>query len=247
MKKKEESPGWTLDELVELANSRIAQNPGSEEASDERLRSEITPRNLRRLAAEGAIDPPSRYGREARYEPRHLDQLLRARALMSQGFSCSAVRKLRESGSETSYGSLADPAYAAPALMGSAAPLEASSLSAAPELSQAQRARAFLDGLSASPQGSSAAFSGRALGSGPAVKPLGSEAAFGVAKAWAGSEPKSASPAASALWAESEALPGLRVCVSSAAAARPLTDEIRASALASLEAAWAQARARLGG
>lgn len=99
---KQPLPGWSIDEFVSVANQTLnqtlSQNSASLEASlseDERFKSEISARNIRRLSAEGAMDHPDRFGREARYDQRHLDQLIEARALMSKGFSCSAIRSLR--------------------------------------------------------------------------------------------------------------------------------------------------------
>lgn len=102
--KKIEPQGWTLDEFVKVLNGQLGETEGASHPSydDERFRQELSPRNLRRLAAEGAMDPPDRFGRDARYGERHLQQALEARALMSRGFTCSAIRALRAASSEIS-------------------------------------------------------------------------------------------------------------------------------------------------
>ena len=87
---------WELDEFARIANETMASS-GPSTGSDERQKQELSPRNLRRLVSEGVIDPPERSGRSAYYSEKHLEQVLAVRNMMSQGFSTSAIRSVKES------------------------------------------------------------------------------------------------------------------------------------------------------
>lgn len=90
---------WEIADFAKVANEALAQS-GALSAGDERQKQELTERNLRRLVTEGAIDPPERMGRQAFYGPKHLEQVLAARELMSKGFSVAAVRAVRETAAQ---------------------------------------------------------------------------------------------------------------------------------------------------
>lgn len=84
---------YSLDELVEVAN-RLLPRFLPQERHGSKLRVEVNPRLVRHLSTLGLLDEAGREGREARYEHRHLLQLLVARRLMAQGYSTGAIKKL---------------------------------------------------------------------------------------------------------------------------------------------------------
>ena len=86
---------WTIDELTAKANDALSAAKTS--SSDSRMASQLTVRNLRRMVSTGAVEPAARVGREAYYGPKHLDQILAARELMSQGFTSASIQALRAS------------------------------------------------------------------------------------------------------------------------------------------------------
>jgi hypothetical protein len=93
---------WTIDEFAQKANDALSAKMAegsSAKSADSRMASLMTPRNLRRLVSQGAIDSPERQGRDAYFGPRHLEQVLAARELMSQGFTSSSVQALRNASS----------------------------------------------------------------------------------------------------------------------------------------------------
>lgn len=92
---------WSIDELAAKANAALAQAEPSL-STDSRMRGQMTSRNLRRLVAQGAVDAPARVGREAYYGPKHLGQILEARALMGKGFTSSSISSLRSASSSAS-------------------------------------------------------------------------------------------------------------------------------------------------
>lgn len=85
--------GWTLDELVELANSLLPRFLPADIA-DARLRGQVNPRLVRHLTTLGLIRDPEREGREARYHGPHLLELLAVRRLLAEGHSTSSCRRL---------------------------------------------------------------------------------------------------------------------------------------------------------
>ena len=89
---------WGIEELVEKINLSLGSSDAGK--TDSRMAELMSPRNLRRLVSIGAIDQPERRGREAYYGPKHLEQALAARHLMSQGFSGSSIMALRSAASE---------------------------------------------------------------------------------------------------------------------------------------------------
>src|SRR4051794_28350389 len=84
---------FSLDELVAEAN-RLLPRYLSEQVSDARVRSEVNARLVRHLTTIGVLSEALREGREARYNERHLLQLLAARRLMSEGHGTSTIRQL---------------------------------------------------------------------------------------------------------------------------------------------------------
>ena len=103
---------WEIADFAKAANEALAQS-GSLSAGDERQKQELTERNLRRLVTEGAIDPPERVGRQAFYGPKHLEQVLAARELMSKGFSVAAVRAVRQTADQDEPPAAPEPAAGA--------------------------------------------------------------------------------------------------------------------------------------
>lgn len=83
----------SLPELVALANQLL---PGflPEDLRDSRQREEVNPRLVRHLTTLGLLDEALRQGREARYTPLHLLQLLVVRRLMAEGYNTGATKKL---------------------------------------------------------------------------------------------------------------------------------------------------------
>ena len=86
-------PLWGLDEFVEQAN-RFLPKYLPENPSNTRVRDEVTPRLVRHYTTLGMLDEPLKEGREARYEYRHLLQLLTLRKLLSEGIGASALGDL---------------------------------------------------------------------------------------------------------------------------------------------------------
>ena len=84
---------YSLDELVSVAN-RLLPRLLPAERRGMKLNELVNPRLVRHLSTLGLLDEAGREGREARYERRHLLQLLVARRLMAQGYSTGAIKKL---------------------------------------------------------------------------------------------------------------------------------------------------------
>lgn len=84
---------YSLDELVAVAN-RLLPRFLPQERRGSKLNEAVNPRLVRHLSTLGLLDEAGREGREARYEHRHLLQLLVARRLMAQGYSTGAIKKL---------------------------------------------------------------------------------------------------------------------------------------------------------
>jgi DNA-binding transcriptional MerR regulator len=84
---------YSLDELVSVAN-RLLPRLLPAEGRGMKLNELVNPRLVRHLSTLGLLDEAGREGREARYERRHLLQLLVARRLMAQGYSTGAIKKL---------------------------------------------------------------------------------------------------------------------------------------------------------
>ncbi len=88
----------SLDKFVRTANLLLPrywpEDEGAKQERDARLREGVSARLVRHLTTLGLIEEPLREGREARYTPRHLLQLLVARRLMAEGYTTGAVKKL---------------------------------------------------------------------------------------------------------------------------------------------------------
>ncbi len=80
---------WTLDAFVAAVNAALPEVlPSSPVVRIERT---VTPRLVRYLATQGVVSEPHRAGREARYDRRHLIELLAVRRLMALGHTVAAV------------------------------------------------------------------------------------------------------------------------------------------------------------
>ena len=84
---------FDLDDFVAAANALLPQFLPDDE-NDARLKGEVNVRLVRHLATLGLLDEAGRAGREARYEFRHLLQLLVVRRLMAEGHTTSAIKKM---------------------------------------------------------------------------------------------------------------------------------------------------------
>lgn len=80
---------WSLEDLVETANgllpSVVADGGKGRDWDD------VSPRAVQYYATQGLIDRPVRAGRQVRYGPRHLLQLLVVRSLASRGYTTRAL------------------------------------------------------------------------------------------------------------------------------------------------------------
>ena len=84
---------FDLDGFVAASNALLPQFLPDDEG-DARLKGEVNVRLVRHLATLGLLDEAGREGREARYEFRHLLQLLVVRRLMAEGHTTSAIKKM---------------------------------------------------------------------------------------------------------------------------------------------------------
>ncbi len=84
---------WDLEGLVREANARLPRYMPLTPSS-QRVRETITARLVRHYTGLGMLDEPLRSGREARYNARHLLQLLLVRRLMAEGHGTSALGDL---------------------------------------------------------------------------------------------------------------------------------------------------------
>lgn len=84
---------WDLEGLVREANARLPRHL-PEDPGNLRVREAVTARLVRHYTTLGMLDEPARAGREARYSPRHLLQLLVVRRLMAEGHGASALGDL---------------------------------------------------------------------------------------------------------------------------------------------------------
>ncbi len=92
---------YSLDELVEAANALLPRHlPEAVEGGDARFSESVNARLVRHLTTLGLLDEPMRQGREARYNARHLKQLLATRRLMAEGYNTGAVAKLLSAASD---------------------------------------------------------------------------------------------------------------------------------------------------
>jgi DNA-binding transcriptional MerR regulator len=89
-------PTWGLSDFVDRANELLPQYL-PEDPGNTRVREEVTPRLVRHYTSLGMLDEPLKEGREARYEYRHLLQLLIVRRLLAEGFGSSAIGDLAKS------------------------------------------------------------------------------------------------------------------------------------------------------
>ncbi len=90
---KSDGANLSLNELVAKANELLPRYL-SETGTDARVRDVVNARLVRHLTTLGLLDEALREGREARYAPRHLLQLLVTRRLMSEGLTTGAIKKL---------------------------------------------------------------------------------------------------------------------------------------------------------
>src|SRR5690625_3458509 len=89
----ESSPLWSLTDFVDTANSLLS----SYLPEDGKGQEQVNPRLVRHYTSNGLLDEPLRSGREARYEYRHLLQLLVVRRLLADGYGMNAIGDLPRS------------------------------------------------------------------------------------------------------------------------------------------------------
>ena len=85
---------FDLDGFVEAANALLPQFLPDQLRGGARFSPEINVRLVRHLASLGLLDESERAGREARYQMRHLLQLLAVRRLMAEGHTTTAIKTL---------------------------------------------------------------------------------------------------------------------------------------------------------
>jgi DNA-binding transcriptional MerR regulator len=83
-------PLWSLEEFVREANLLLPEILPDERANT-RVREEVTPRLVRHYTTQGMLDEPLKQGREARYQYRHLLQVLLLRRLLAAGYGAGAI------------------------------------------------------------------------------------------------------------------------------------------------------------
>ena len=89
---------WPLDDFVAAANAAL---PGVlPDAPVVRIERTVTPRLVRYLTTQGVLSEPHKAGREARYDRRHLLDLLAVRRLMALGHTVAAIGSTVRGGSE---------------------------------------------------------------------------------------------------------------------------------------------------
>ena len=86
-------PNWSLDEFVQTTNDLLPQFLPETQVNT-RVREEITPRLIRHYGSLNMLDEPLKQGREARYNYRHLLQILLVRRLLAEGYGASAIDRL---------------------------------------------------------------------------------------------------------------------------------------------------------
>ena len=85
-----EANNWSIDDLVAQVNQQLPQVL----PVDSRAREEVTSRLVRYYTTERLIDEPLKVGREARYQSRHLLQILVIRKLLAEGLKVSGIGNL---------------------------------------------------------------------------------------------------------------------------------------------------------
>ncbi len=115
---------WPLDDFVAAANDAL---PGVlPDAPVVRIERTVTPRLVRYLTTQGVLTEPHKAGREARYDRRHLLDLLAVRRLMALGYTVAAIGATVRSGSDSDVEAMLTGAIevtaAADAAPGAAAP-----------------------------------------------------------------------------------------------------------------------------
>jgi DNA-binding transcriptional MerR regulator len=85
-----EANNWSLEDLVAQVNQQLPQVL----PVDSRAREEVNSRLVRYYTTERLIDEPLRVGREARYQSRHLLQILVIRKLLAEGLKMSGIGNL---------------------------------------------------------------------------------------------------------------------------------------------------------
>lgn len=243
MTPKDPNDSWNIELLAEKANAALAQNEPAEASylDDSRMAKELTVRNLRRLVALGAVDAPSRQGREAYYGPKHLEQVLSTRELMAKGFTSSSIQALRAASSETP--SASNSIDWSESKLESSADVQASNSPRGPRgpranpMPSTSAAMSFLNQVA--PSGASAIA--------PQSSAAASRLSIDFPKAYQALSPtasgRSASAASSQASFETEPFSGVRITVRASAVGGPLTAEQRKSAIEALEEAWRQAQA----
>jgi DNA-binding transcriptional MerR regulator len=87
-------PDWTLDDLAERAEARLAELGLLEQAVDGRVSRAADPRTVRYYQTLGLLDRPLSYeGHKARYGPRHLLQLLAVKALQRHRLPLAEIQQ----------------------------------------------------------------------------------------------------------------------------------------------------------
>ena len=89
--------GWSLDELVAVANTLLPEFlPSAEDrpGAAGKVREEVNTRLVRHYVSLGLLDENAREGREARYRFRHLLQLLLVRRFLIEGYPAAVIAKL---------------------------------------------------------------------------------------------------------------------------------------------------------
>lgn len=242
MTPKDPNDSWSIDVLAEKANAALAQNDPTlaSDLDDSRMAKELTVRNLRRLVALGAVDAPSRQGREAYYGPKHLEQVLSTRELMAKGFTSSSIQALRAASSETPSATSSSNAIDwSGSKLESSVDVSGSNSSWANSMPSTSAAMSFLNQVA--PSGASS------LASQSAPPPPSGRLSIDFPKAYQALSPtasgRSASSSLSQASFETEPFSGVRISVRASAVHGPLTPEQRQSAIEALEEAWRQAQA----
>ncbi len=86
-------PLMTLEDFVDTTNDLLPNYlPG--DPTNTRVKNEVNARLIRHYATEGLLEAPLKEGREARYEARHLLQILVIRKLLAEGLTATAIGSL---------------------------------------------------------------------------------------------------------------------------------------------------------
>ena len=86
-------PTWGLEAFVDEVNALLPHYL-PEDSANTRVREEVNVRLIRHYTSLGMLDEPLKQGREARYEYRHLLQILVVRRLLAEGIGTGAIGDL---------------------------------------------------------------------------------------------------------------------------------------------------------